>query len=117
VTAVPENLRAFDEDGAQPDQSGIVPRSTREVESMRPSSDRLDQEFFQSAPKLSLPPSLPPPVLRRPASRVRMAVSLLLFVTLFGGVAALLGLALLQKFALSPSELVESVKSFVWRVL
>jgi hypothetical protein len=29
-----------------------------------------------------------------------MAVSLTLFVTLFGGVAVLLGLALLQKFAL-----------------
>jgi hypothetical protein len=100
VTAVPTQV--LQELGVQdraPDDSAIVPRSARPVESMRPSGDGFDHEFFAEA-KPSLPPSLPPPVPRRPTSPVRMAVSLTLFVTLFGGVAVLLGLALLQKFAL-----------------
>jgi hypothetical protein len=115
VTAVPESLRRFAVDGTPPDESGIVPCSSPRPDSLRPSSDSLEQVFFQG-PKLSLPPSMPPPALR-PTSRVRTAVSLLLFVTLFGGVASLLGLALLQKFAIDPSALVGSLKAFAARVL
>jgi len=115
VTAIPEDLRRFALDGTPPDASGIVPRSSPRPDSTRPSSDSLEQVFFQG-PKLSLPPSIPP-VARRPTSRARTAVSLLLFVTLFGGVASLLGLALLQKFAIDPSGLVGSLKAFAARVL
>jgi hypothetical protein len=112
VTAVPEALRAFGEENSSVDESGIVPRSSRQADSWRPSGDGLEQAFFQG-PKPSLPPSLPPPVVRRPVSRARTAVSLMLFVTLFGGVAALLGLALLQEGASTPGELVGAVKAFV----
>jgi hypothetical protein len=116
VTAVPESLRRFTVDGTPPDESGIVPRSSPRPDSMRPSSDSFEQVFFQG-PKPSLAPSLVPPVVRRPVSRARTAVSLLLFVTLFGGVASLLGLALLQKFAIEPGALVASLKAFAASVL
>lgn len=104
VTAVPEALRAFDGEQAPVDQSGIVPRSSRQVDSWRPSGDGLEQAFFDG-PKPSLPPSLPPPAVRRPVSRTRMAVSLLLFVTLFGSAATLLGLALYRKLTGAPTTL------------
>jgi hypothetical protein len=117
VTAVPAALRNSDSDrAAPPDESGIVARSSPRSDSMRPSSDSLEQVFFQG-PKASMPPSLAPPVVPRPVSRARAAVSLLLFVTLFGGVASLLGLALLQKFAVEPGALVGSLKAFAARVL
>jgi hypothetical protein len=117
VTAVPaEILRSLGVQTRAPEESGIVPCSSRRVDSMRPSGDGFDNAFFADE-KAPLSLSLPPPVLRRPASRVRMAISLMLFVTLFGGVAALLGFALLQKFSLQPSELFGSVKSFVESVL
>lgn len=109
-------LQALGGEGRAPDESGIVPLSSRRGEAMRPSGDGFDHAFFAEA-KLSLPPSLHPPVLGRPVSRARMAASLLLFVTLFGGVAALLGLALVQKFALAPSAFVGSLKAFVASVL
>jgi hypothetical protein len=109
VTAVPESLRAFVGDGTSEHQSGIVPRSSRVTNSVRPSSDSLDQEFFAAVPKPSLPPSILPVAAPRPVSRARMVLSLLLFVTLFGGVALLLVLALLKKFALSPGAFVALV--------
>jgi hypothetical protein len=109
VTAVPESLRAFVGDGTSEHQSGIVPRSSRVTNSVRPSSDSLDQEFFAAVPKPSLPPSILPPAAPRPVSRARMVLSLLLFVTLFGSVALLLVLALLKKFALSSSAFVALV--------
>jgi hypothetical protein len=99
VVAVPESLRGMSEQAPPRDVSGIVPRSSPRPDSMRPSSDSLEQVFFQG-PKPSLAPSLPPPVARRPASRARLALSLLLFVTLFGGVAALLAFAIARKLGI-----------------
>ena len=97
VVDVPESLRSMLEPAPR-DVSGIVPRSSPRTDSSRPSSDSLDQVFFEE-PK-TLPLSLPPPVVRRPPSRARLVVSLTLFVTLFGSAAVLLGLALMRKFGL-----------------
>jgi hypothetical protein len=99
VTAVPaEVLQTLGVRANASDDSAIVPLSSRRVESMRPSGDGFDHAFFAGATP-SLPPSIPPPAPVRPVSRARMAFAWTLFVTLFGGVAALLGLALMQKFA------------------
>jgi hypothetical protein len=106
VTEVPESLRAFGGVGTPEHVSGIAPRSYQLAESVRPSSDSLDQEFFAATPVPSMPPSIRPPEVRRPVSRARMVMSFFLFVALFGGVALLLVLALLKKFALSPTAFV-----------
>jgi hypothetical protein len=106
VTEVPASLRAFAAEGTSEHQSGIVSRSSRLTNSVRPPSDSLDQEFFAATPKPSMPPSLLPPPAPRPVSRARMVMSFLLFVALFGGVALLLVLALLKKFAMSPTAFV-----------
>lgn len=116
VTPAPEALRRFGEEGVSIERSGIVPFASPRPDSLPPSADNLDHAFF-SEPKLSLPPSLPPPMMRRPASRARTAVSLMLFVTLFGGVAALLCLAVLQKLGVAPATVLASFKAFVANVL
>jgi hypothetical protein len=63
----------------------------------RPSTDGVEQRFYDSPPPISLaPPSLPPVRVRKP-SPARSAFAKFLFATLFGGIALLLGYALLTR--------------------
>jgi hypothetical protein len=79
--------------------------SQRQTSSFRPGADPAEQGFWSTAPKSGAPepivsayPSLPVPPQRKP-SPARSLLAKLLFATLFGGVAVLLGYALLQKLS------------------
>ena len=77
--------------------------SARPTASFRPSANAAEQGFWASrpaslAPQIpSLMPSLAAPPRRRMPSPERWAFSRLLFATMFGGMALLLGYALLQR--------------------
>jgi len=63
----------------------------------RPSTDGIEQRFWNSPPQVSLaPPSLPPVRVRKP-SPARSAFAKVLFAALFGGIALLLGYALFTR--------------------
>ena len=77
--------------------------SHRHAWSFRPGADPAEEGFFSAAPKSGAPeppaseyPSLPVEPRRKP-SPARSAFAKLLFATLFGSIAVLLGYALLHK--------------------
>jgi hypothetical protein len=77
--------------------------SQRQSSSFRPGADAAEQGFWSTAPKSGAPeplvsayPSLPVEAPRKP-SPGRLAFAKFLFVTLFGGIAILLGYALLHR--------------------
>jgi hypothetical protein len=90
-------LEHHDEDSsfppAEPASFRPIPRPSGRPS--RPSADGVAERFWNSQPQLSAPPpSLAPEPVRKP-SPARSAFAKVLFVTLFGSIAALLGYAII----------------------
>jgi hypothetical protein len=97
-------LEHHDDDPSFPPEEPVS-ISGRHTSSFRPGADQAEQGFFSAAPRSGAPeplpsafPSLPAPP-RRVPSPARLAFAKVLFATLFGGIALLLLLALVQKIS------------------
>jgi hypothetical protein len=84
-----------------PPNEAATRASARPTDSFGPAPN--EKAFFDSAPGPAVPSVEPPPSRKlRPRSRARSVFAKVLFVTMFAGVAALLGLALKTKFDSGP---------------
>ena len=95
VVPATEELRAMGT-RSHPPNEGDAPRpSSRPTASFGPAAG-AEQDFWQAAPGPNAQ-SLAPQTRPRPRSRSRALVAKLLFLTLFGGIATLLGYAVKKK--------------------